>query len=200
MSGARLKKTLSWSAGLVYQDEFYINHYDAVINLVTVSPDSDQQNIAYERTKFWVQHVLDSAIFLAHDDPQLSVWQGTGARIIVLPDEPVDQIIGIMLYLKLNLIMENRMVVTDIEISSAVGDHTSYLHSHGEGVGTGLSQSGWWTDPRPVWSDAEIQTSNGNIVNLAKIMEWSEYDLAWDTPKQSSDTVVFARFPKNDDK
>jgi len=199
MSGARLKKTLSWSAGLVYQDEFYVNHYEAAVSLVTVSRDSDQQNIAYERIKFWTQRVMDGAIFLAHDDARLSVWQDTGARIIVLPDEPVDQIIGIMLYLKLNLIMENRMVITDIEISSLVGDHTSYLHSHGEGLGEGLEKSGWWTDPRPVWSDVVVKKTSGKIVSLSKSMEWSEHGLAWDMPAPSNDTVVFARFPKNED-
>jgi len=200
MSGARLKKTLSWYSGLVYQDQFYINHYDAEINLTTVSLSSEEQNIAYERIKFWTQYIMDGAIFIAHDDVRLPQWQDTNTRIMVLPDEPVDQIIGIMLYLKLNSIMENRMVVTDISISSVVGDNTGYLHSHGEGLGKGLEQNGWWTDSRPVWSDTTTKKTPGKIVNLAKSMEWSEHELAWDTPNQSHDTVVFAQFPKNEDK
>jgi hypothetical protein len=34
-----------------------------------------------------------------------------GINVTTLPEEPVDQIIGMMLYYKLNAIMEGRMIV-----------------------------------------------------------------------------------------
>jgi hypothetical protein len=199
MSNARIKKTLEWGSALVYGDEFYVNRYTAKVYIVTVSDDSDQQNIAYERMKLWTHRVLDSSVLIAHDDPALKVWQATGARVIVLPEEPVDQIIGIMLYLKLNSIMENRMVVSDIEISSTVGDDTGYLHNHNEGVGQAMGESGWWVDPRPSWYLEKSRNSRGKVVNLDRIPEWSDYGLEWEDSIDKKDTVVFANFNKDAD-
>lgn len=199
MSNARIKKNLEWQSALVFEGEFYINHYTATVNIITVSDDTDQQNIAYERIKLWVNRVLDSSILIDQDDPALKIWQSTGARVIALPEEPVDQIIGIMLYLKLNSIMENRMVISDVEISSTVGDHTGYLHNYNESVGQDLIQPGWWLDSRPLWHLENSRKSRGKVVNLDRIPEWSDYGLEWEDSIDKKDTVVFANFNKDAD-
>jgi len=199
MSNVRIKKNLEWRSALILEGAFYINHYTVKVDIITVSDDTDEQNIAYERIKLWITHVLDSSILIAQDDPTLKIWQATGARVLALPEDPVDQIIGIMLYLKINSIMENRMVVSDIEISSTVGDHTRYLHHHNESVGQDLNQPGWWLDSRPLWHLEKSRKSRGKVVNLDRIPEWSDYGLEWEDNIDKKDTVVFANFNKDAD-
>ena len=200
MSNARLKKTLHWQSGLVYNGDFYINQYAASVSIITVSDNHEQQNIAYERTKLWINRVMDDGILISHDDPTLDAWRSTGARIIVLPEEPVDQIIGIMLYLKLNSIMENRLVISEVELGSTVGDNTSYLHSHGESVGEALGQAGWWLDPRPTWYLDPHKISEDNVVNLSRGPEWGDFELEWENNSHDKkNSVVFARFDRNED-
>jgi len=195
----RLKKTFGWYSGLVHQDQFLINHYSAELDLLTVSDNHEQQNIAYERMKYWFNDVLDGGIFIDHQHPNLEQWQATGARILAFPDEPVDQLVGIMLCCKLNAIMEDRIVATDIEVWSRAGDSMSYLHNWKESLGP-LAQEGWWSDPRPVWSLSRIDTSD-KVVNLGRMPEWKSQDLDWDTPQSNTaNTVVFARFDNNADK
>ncbi len=204
MSNVRIKKSLGWKSGLVYDSQFYANQYQADISMLVVSDNTDEQNIAYDRVKSWIKYVLEDSVIITHTDSKLRAWQNTGARVIVLPEEPVDQIMGIMLYLKLNSIMENRMVVTDVELSSSIGDSTRYLHSHGEALGESLSQAGWWLDPSPAWYTVKKNSRNpGKIVNLDRGPEWSDHDLSWEkdiNQKDHADSVVFASFNRDENK
>lgn len=195
---ARLRKSFGWYAGLVYQGRFMVNHFNCELDLLTVSESAGEQNTAYERMKYYMHHVLDDSILIASDDPTLDKYLDTGARVIVLPDEPVDQIVGIMLYLKLNAVMENRLVVSRTETWSTQGDQTSYIHVGGENVGPNLGTDGWWADARPTWS-AVRSRADDKVVNLERTPEWKDLGLAWDTPDDDGNhRVIFARFEKNE--
>jgi hypothetical protein len=192
----RLKKTFDWYSGVVYRDQFIVNHFSAVLDLQTISDDPEQQNIAYDRTKYWFHEIMEDAVLIREDHPNLAHWQDTGARIVPLPDEPVDQLVGIMLCFKLNAIMEDRLIVTDVEISSRAGDSMSYLHNWKENPGP-LGTDGWWQDSRPTWNQSRTDTRS-KVVNLDRVPEWKLYDLDWDTSADSkSDTVLFAKFDRD---
>jgi len=196
---ARLKKSFGFYTGLIYQSQFLVNHWNLNLDLVTVSDDSGDHNTAYERMKYWIGRVLDDSILIGQADPVLEDVNRLNGRIIVLPDEPVDQIVGIMLYLKLNAIMENRLIVAATEIWSTQGDQTSYIHMSGENLGPDLGQDGWWSDPRPIWSMNRPQ-GTGNVVSLDRPAEWKDYGLGWETdPETQSGNVVVAQFPRNED-
>ena len=196
----RLRKNISFTAGLVYQDSFLINEYSCSIELLTVSEDHDEQNIAYDRIKGWIMNVLDGSIIIDSEHANFATWQATGARLMAVPEEPVDQIIGIMLYLKLNAMMENRMVVTAVEVSSTQGDNMWYRHDAGENVGVHFGQDGWWVDPRPNWAGAVLKR-HCKVVDLPRQPEWSDYDLDWNRgDRTQQDSVVFANFRRDEDK
>lgn len=196
---ARLKKSFGFYTGMAYQGQFLVNHWNVNLDLVTVSDDSSQQNVAYERMKYWVGRVLDDSILIGHADPALADFSRINGRLIVLPDEPVDQIVGIMLYLKLNAIMENRMIVAATEIWSTQGDHTSYIHMAGENLGPDLSLDGWWSDPRPIYS-LNRSRSTGNVVSLDRLAEWKDFGLEWESNDvEPAGNVVVAQFPRNED-
>lgn len=192
-----LKKILSWSSGLVYGDDFMVNNYTAQIHFVTNTSDIQAQNIAYERIKAWVD-IMDDAIFIHDQNALVKSYSNIGARLIPLPVEPVDQIIGIMLYLKLNAITEDRLVVMDVEISSDKGDGMIYLHDHKEPTLESMLGDSWCSDPRPVW-DNHKKRSGGKIVNLGRQSEWKDHDLAWEAKNEPGAGVVFAQFGKNED-
>ena len=193
----RLKKTFGWYGAVVYEDQFIITHYSSEVSMVTVTPDNQEQNIAYERIKLFMNDIMDGAVLINQNNPKLDQYQNIGMRLIALPDEPVDQVVGMMLYLKLNAVMENRMVVTDVELWSRAGDSMSYLHSAGESLGP-LSQDGWWIDPRPCYSNS-IEKATDKIVNLARMPEWHDHGLDWMDKENSTDSVVFAKFGRDED-
>lgn len=175
-----------------------VNRYQLVVDLLTVSTDHHQQNVAYERMKYWIHEVMDQSILIGQNSDMIDVVSQLNDCVIVLPCEPVDQIIGIMLYLKLNAVMENRMIVTDIEICSSQGEYTSYLHNTRENLGSDLEQDGWWSDPRPVWVTQKSR-DQGKIVSLDRGPDWKDHGLDWDeTADQENDSVVFANFKKDE--
>ena len=194
----RLKKTFGWYSGLVMQDRFLINHYTTELTMLTVSENLTEQNIAYERAKYWFDEVLDGAVFANEHHPEIHRWRETSARVMALPDDPVDQLIGIMLCSKLNAVMEDRIVVTDVEIWSRAGDGMSYLHSWKENTGP-LSDSGWWDDHRPIWTLTRA-VNQDKVVSLDLGNDWKQHDLDWDhEPQETKDTVVFAKFDRDAD-
>lgn len=196
----RLKKSFSFTAGLVYEENFLINYYDFDLHMLTVTDDHREQNIAYDRMKSWINNVLDGSIIIHDQSPSLDTWTNTAARIIALPEEPVDQIMGVLLYLKLNSIMENRLVVTSVEVQSTQGDGMTYIHNAGENVGTYFSQDGWWVDLRPNWGYMRPK-EDGKIVNLTRQIEWNDYGLDWaERSEEARDSVVFADFRKDENK
>lgn len=194
---ARLSKNFVWYSGIVYHGEFLINHFEAKVDLLTVSTQHEEQNIAYERSKIWVDNICNGAIFIASTDKTLPAYQNLNARLIIMPEDPVDQVIGIMLYLKLNSIMQNRLVVTDVSIKSTQGDDMEYHHASGESLGDGLSTDGWWIDPRPVYTDFKPRAKQ-KIVALDRGPEWKDYGLDWDAEETKSSGVVFAKFGKDE--
>lgn len=194
----RLKKIFEFHAGLVYDNRLTMNQYQVTVDFLTVSTDHSQQNVAYERMKYWIHEVMDQSILIGQNSDVIGPATQLNDRVIVFPGEPVDQIVGIMLYLKLNAIMENRMVVTDIEVSSMQGDYTSYLHSVKESLGPDFEQDGWWSDPRPVWITQKSR-DQGKVVSLDRVPDWKTLELDWnEIEEQDRDSVVFANFKKDE--
>jgi hypothetical protein len=193
----RLQRDFTIPVGLVYQNHYSINLYQVKIDFMTTSIDAREQNIAYQRVKHWIYGVMSSGVLISQDSEMLKSLNQTGLRIIVLPEEPVDQLVGMALMAKLNAIMQDRIVVTDIEISSAEGDHMKYLHSIDDNAGP-FAEDGWWTDPRPNWSTNKKASSK--IVALDRSIDWKDLDLDWADTDRPDNHVVFADFSHNDKK
>jgi len=192
----RLKKNFTFSTGIVFNDEYMINDYTLTADIITVSDDQEYHNISYERMKYWIARVLHGSVLINQDNELISAYRATGQRVLTFPGDPVDQLVGIMLYLKLNSVCENHMVISDIKLSSDLGDRMIYLHSAGENIGP-MADEGWWLDPRPVWT--LNKSSSGKIVALDRAPEWKDFDLDWNEhSKEMQDTVVFADFKKHD--
>jgi hypothetical protein len=124
----RFKKTFDFSAGVVYDNKFSVNFYTLTVHMTTVNMDGDYHNIAYERMKYWVDDVLSDSILIYEKDPLVDVWLSTEQRIILFPEQPVDQVVGILLYSKFNAITEQQFIINEVEISSALGDDVVFMH------------------------------------------------------------------------
>jgi hypothetical protein len=141
----RLHYETGFLAGVYFDDRLQINSYQVGLHLVTRTVDSENSNIALERIKIFVDS-LNSTVFINSCWPlHEEMMSDMGIDITTLPEEPVDQIVGMMLYYKLNAIMEGRMEVTQIELSSSLGDHVCYLHDDEDSAGP-FAQDGWWND------------------------------------------------------
>jgi hypothetical protein len=192
---------MSFTAGIYYDDEMRMNHYTLVVNMTTNSIDAVSHNVAFERLKFFVYNNLDSSIFIdASNTEKCQQFATAGLKITTMPGEPVDQLVGLMLYYKLNAIMEDRIIVDETEISSMLGENMTYLHSDNENTDIEYTPE-WWLTSDTVHSDlAWIDVDK--IVNMHTNNQWRELDLSWPESETSTATgniVVFADFKHTND-
>ena len=197
----RLKYDFPFTAGIYHNGNFYMNNYTLRALMATVSEDPDDQATAFERLKHFIYTCMESTIFIdVAETEQCDRYVQAGLRITTMPGAPVDQLIGIMLYHKLNAVMENRMIVFETELSSAVGEYMVYLHSEEEHT-IGYVQPEWW-DTADLTHNEVAPANSDNVVAIPQATAWRELDLEWTddiASDESGNVVVFADFKKPDE-
>ena len=193
----RLQSNLEFLGAVYFADELQLNSYQINLGLVTNTKNTLKINVAMERLKAFVYSELANAVYIHQDRMDVAeLLQMLGTNIVTLPEEPVDQIIGMMLYSKLNAIMEGIITVVSIDISSSLGDDVWYQHDEEDSMGP-YTTDGWWNLPT-VQHDSMIVPAADTKVLEVRPNAWMEYGLMW--PEESSTSkahsVVYANFPK----
>lgn len=201
----RLRHSMSFVAGVYYAGEMRMNHYNLGLHMTTNSTNAASHNVAFERIKHFVYGQLDSTIFISSEHKeQCQRFISAGLSVTTMPGEPVDQLIGLMLYYKLNAIMADRIIVDETEISSMLGENMIYLHNDNEHTDVGEFPD-WWTTEDPVHSDFMMLEAD-KIVTMRANTAWREVDLIWpesesESVAENGNIVVFADFkPGNETK
>lgn len=197
----RLKYDLHFNAGVYYNGNTILNNYSLRLWMITNSDLAEDQNTAFERMKYFVYNHVDNTMFIDRDEQeQCEKFLHAGLSITTMPGDPVDQLIGIMLYHKLNAIMEQRMNIVETELSSSHGQAMTYLHSEGENT-LGVELPSWWLSADLSHSDF-VLTESEKIVSMQSTTAWRDLDLAWEDLPASADhgnIVVFADFKPNNE-
>lgn len=165
-----------------------INTYSVKSEFTAMVENNQQHNIAYRRMKFWLHEVMEGCVLMSQDDERLKSWQETGMKILCLPEDPVDQLVGIMLYSKLSAIVDPHIMVDQISISSPLDDDVIYHHYSDEDQGP-LCRQGWWNDPRPIWQ-GKVPRGKGKVISLARSAEWKDHDLDWEKSTQENTVSI----------
>ena len=194
----RLRYNITFPAASWFEGELMMTNYTLSLNLLTLTMDPQDQNIALERIKYFLLNELHSTIFINQtDDERCEIFTDIGLNVTTLPEEPVDQVVGIMLFYKLNAIMEGRMKITELVMSSEAGDSIEYFHSENEHTDL-FPESGWWHEPTLRHSDVELdeEETDEKVVDLNADDEWRDQDLGWAQAEVTQDLgqVVFANF------
>ena len=200
----RLRYNITFPAAAWFDGELMMTNYTLALQFITQTMDPQDQNIALDRVKYFLLNELHSTIFINQTDTERAeVFADVGLNVTTLPEEPVDQVVGIMLYYKLNAIMEGRMKITELVMSSEAGDSVEYFHSEHEHTDL-FPATGWWHEPTLKHSDVELdddEEESDNVVAINAEDEWREQDLAWAQAEVTQDLgqVVFANFSQNNE-
>jgi len=195
----RLQYELEFMAGIYYEGRLQMNQYSVSLQLLTQSTDALTTNIAMERLKAFVYSELCNTVFFGPgNQEQAEMFSVMGVNVTTLPDEPVDQIIGVMLYCKLNAIMENQMIVTKLDIQSYLGDSVWYQYDEDDAMGP-FKSNGWWHEPGCQHTNVDLDPVSSKVVKVAT-NGWPEYGLEWPESQleNTGNIVVFANFQKNE--
>lgn len=188
----RLRYDMTWRAGVWFENRLQMNQYDVELELVTNTSDPEFQIVSLGRLKHFVYVELDSTVFINQSDKDaIEKLVTAGVKLTTTPEEPIDQVVGLVLYKKFNAIMENQIVVKSLNIKSDLGDNIWYLHNDQETVAMNLT-SGWWNDSEPNHNNIKL-SGKKNIVKLQRTPKWTDFDLDWTEvaeTEQTSNTVV----------
>ena len=195
----RLQYSLPFTAGVHYHDRLIMNTYLLKVFMITNTAEAESNNVAFERLKYFINEEMDSTIFVNIQDQEVCKrYMAAGIKITTIHNEPVDQILGVMLFHKLNAIMEDRITVLETELSSHLGDNMVYIHSENEYT-QNLESSDWWTTSDVVHCDLAV-IDQDNVVAMHRGLGWRELDLSWPGHEEEIATgnIVFADFGKDE--
>ena len=203
----RIQYPLSFTAGIYYNNQMQMNNYVAKLYMMTNTPDGVANNVAFDRIKHFVYSELDSSIFISstHEE-QCKKYIDAGLKITTFPGDPVDQLVGIMLFSKLGAIMEDRIIVGEVELSSSLGDGLIYIHGDNENI-EDINPPAWWESVDLIHCDGDLIDTD-KIVTMHHGSVWRDLDLQWpdiedvteEPEEESGNTVVFADFKRLDEK
>ena len=197
----RLRTSISFVAGVFYEGMVRMNNYHVSLSMTTNSGSSENYNIALDRMKYFFAECIDSSILINEEETdQCKKFVKAGLKLVTLPEEPVEQIIGMKLYCKLNAIADDHIIVNEVEISSELGDQVVFFHSDGEFQGP-FVESGWWSQSDLTHYNKELNVKD-NIMSMSRRNTWKDLDLDWpiDTESTTGNTIVFADFGRDETK
>jgi hypothetical protein len=193
----RLRYNTEFIAGVYYRDTLTMTEFKVALWLLTNTEDDCEQNIAFDRIRYFIKNTLTNTVFVDSDCvDHIKKLCAANISVTTLPSIPVDQIIGMILFSKFNAITEERLSVIDLEISSDFGENVTYLHGEEQHNWTDETE-GWWQDPELSHNHGLTVSRDSKVVSLGKIKTWRDVNLSWpdDTLTSThSNTVIFGDF------
>lgn len=187
-------------AGFWWDNALNFNNYTVHIDLLTATSDVIEQNIAFLRLRYILEDTLSDVVFVNQTETDvIDRCRAAGIQVAVLPEDPVDQIVGMALHAKLSAVVEDRLIVRAVRLSSSRGDNIVYEHSDAES-NLLFDQSGWWSTVDPEDTVSIGVRDKSSVITSRR--RWQELDLSWfcDTDSTAKENVVvFGEFQRNED-
>ena len=181
---ARIEKDFEFLAGVYFEKTYMMNLYNMSLYMDIHTDNDKEQLTAMERLHYFLQNFIEHSVFVNQSEKsQIALLEKAGLTVLTLPEDPYDQIIGLLLMLKLNAIMENKIVINEImfqsKLTAGIKFHTfieeteDYLGKH------------WWTDKSPSYKIPSNKKEK--VVKLFDEDTWTSLGLTWKERKVDSE-------------
>ena len=126
-----MSNTFSWKTKfksiIIVDGELFANEYKLNISLTPHTASLKEQTDYFERLKNLFEQVFANTITTWRDEPLYhTLKKSTTNRFIELPKPPYDQIMAAVCFCKANSILDSKIVINNIELSSWQGDGITY--------------------------------------------------------------------------
>jgi hypothetical protein len=160
---ARIERDFSFSTAVHFDNSFYINYYHITLSMLVKDNSIAHQNIALERIIHFLSSVIQNCIFVNElEKKNIKKYEEAGINVCSLPEDPYDQIISMVLLLKLNKIVEGKLEVA-------------------ENV---LGNVSWWNDAS---FSIKKRPEDAKIVKLFDTSDWDLIGLSWTKPAKKTE-------------
>ena len=126
-----MSNTFTWKTKfksiIIVDGELFANEYKLNISLTPYTADLKEQTEYFERLKNLFEQVFANTITTWRDEPLYETLRTASSnRFIELPKPPYDQIMAAVCFCKANSILDSKIVINYIELSSWQGDGITY--------------------------------------------------------------------------
>jgi hypothetical protein len=188
----RLQYNIDFTSINILDNRIYPNNYTCKLSMLTASDDSYIQNISFERVKFIFREIFHHGIMINVTHTKLkNFMEMSPEKMIVLPDDPYDQVIGMIIFSKLNAIMDGNMILEELAISSGEGDNIIYIVDESDSFGPITTHKKQMT---PWWCRSDLSTLDTKKPMMH--VQWSDIDMGWDLPSEEETEIEFIPEPE----
>ena len=175
---AKIEKDFTFETAVHIEDKFFINSYWMTVRMLVNTESQHEQNIAIERLNYFIAECVENSVFVnSKDDKAIEKYTNADIKVLTLPEDPFDQIVGIVLMAKLNAILEDKLYITDITFFSKLTAGIKF-HSPAEETEE-FAGKHWWNDPTLTTKEPKSSRKKDKIVKLFDSDDWAETGLIW---------------------
>jgi hypothetical protein len=188
---ALIEKDFDFQAGVYFQNNFVLNTYSITLAIDVNTDSIAEQNVAMERIKYLVYECFESCIFVDEAEAEIiKKYNDVGLKVCTLPDEPYDQIVALIVILKLNAVCESRLRIEEIVLTSKLSDDIRFKERL-ETAQENFKSNSWYHDVTPnIVSNKKDKKDKDKIVKI-KNNEWKSIGLLWNEPAKKSTEIIF---------
>ena len=190
----RIEREFAFQAGVYFEGEFLMTIYELALKMEVDTASIKEQNIAMDRIHYFLHECLGNSIFVQDSEKKaIEKYMQADIKVCTLPDEPYDQIITILLLLKLNAITEGKLHITDISLMSGLSDDVKFVYDVETVANHPFGNKGWWSDFSTNMSDIHKTNKKDKIVRLIKQhSDWASVGLDWEQKEYTTTEIIFS--------
>lgn len=189
----RIEREFAFQAGVYFEGEFEMTIYELSLKMEVDTASIKEQNVAMERIHYFLQESLSNSIFVQDSEKKvIEKYTQADIKVCTLPEEPYDQIITLLLLLKLNAITEGKLIVTEISLMSGLSDDVKFVYNTETAMHHPFGNKGWWADYSTSISDSVKTNKKDKIVRLVKNnSDWAMVGLDWEQKEHKVTEIIF---------
>jgi hypothetical protein len=186
---ATIERDFELLAGVHFDDSFLMNQYEFTLAIEVNTESIVEQNVAMDRMKYMVYEAFENCVFVSNTETDvINKYTNAGIKVCTVPQEPYDQIISLIIMLKLNAVCEGKLNVTDIVFTSRLSDEVRFNESIEVAEAT-FGGAEWWNSSTTCITTKQ-KSKREKIVKLVN-NEWNDLGLSWKDKKISAKEILF---------
>lgn len=190
----KIEREFIFQAGVYFEGEFMMTVYELALKMEVDTESIKEQNIAMDRIHYFLDECLGNSIFVQDTEKKvIEKYMQADIKVCTLPDEPYDQIITILLLLKLNAITDGKLHITEISLKSGLSDDVKFVYDIQTVANHPFGNKGWWSDSSTNMTDIIKSTKKDKIVRLIKHHnDWANVGLDWEQKHHTATEIIFS--------
>ena len=188
----KIEREFAFQAGVYFEGEFVMTIYELALKMEVDTASIKEQNIAMDRIHYFLHECLGNSVFVQDTEKKaIEKYMQADIKVCTLPEEPYDQIITILLLLKLNAITDGKLHITEISLRSGLSDDVKFVYDIQTVTNHPFGNKGWWANCNTTISDLAKTTKKDKIVRLVK-QHWDSVGLDWEQKEHTTTEIIFS--------